>query len=462
MLCLYAYPSLPPEGYAKFTIGFDLENPDVTITAGYAIRLYGDDGKLLPMSTVYGDIVSTLSEFARKYEESGIVRITLRVYSMDEKVVGVTPSTEDIVPLLEEVIRMDFPINSAKPIRADDIRHDERSYGPPYMMAVKKGERKVERKAFVVADLGTLITGEGDTHKPYAAGLMLVLPKEPVKYNRVETYFSDDYITIKCFDDRSSKMMDDFLSRIEHISKGFRSVLTIYFHNLGKFDGIFLLKHLVSNWKGDVRPLVQNHRIYEISVKSGKRVLFRFRDSLNMLNGTLDSLSRNLCPELGPKGEVDHKKVTPQSLRSMRSELLEYLRKDVLLLGGVMQKAQKLIWDQLEVDIEKKLTLPSLALYLFRQKFYEPDKWPIYIPNHNEDKFLREGYYGDVNSLYPFVMMENIMPTGKPVWHGDLRERDIDSLFGFIRAYVVCPRTKKMKRPFLPGIRLWSSRQGSL
>ena len=63
---------------------------------------------------------------------------------------------------------------------------------------------------------------------------MLVLPKEPAKYNWVETYFSDDYITIKCFDDRSSKMMDDFLSRIEHISKGFRSVLTIYFHNLGK------------------------------------------------------------------------------------------------------------------------------------------------------------------------------------------------------------------------------------
>ncbi|KAM3215990.1 hypothetical protein P3L10_025430 [Capsicum annuum] len=77
MLCLYAYPSLPPEGYAKFMIGFDLENPDVTITTGYVIRLYGDNGKLLPISTIYGDIVSMLSEFSRKYEESGIVRITL-------------------------------------------------------------------------------------------------------------------------------------------------------------------------------------------------------------------------------------------------------------------------------------------------------------------------------------------------------------------------------------------------
>ncbi|KAM3307822.1 hypothetical protein P3S67_009566 [Capsicum chacoense] len=131
MLCFYAYSSLPPEGYEKFMIGFDLENLDVTITAGYAIRLYEDNGKLLP-GTVYGDIVSTLSEFARKYEESGIVRITLRVYSMDEKVVGVTPSIEDIVPLFEEVISINFPINFAKSIRADDIRHDERSYGPLY------------------------------------------------------------------------------------------------------------------------------------------------------------------------------------------------------------------------------------------------------------------------------------------------------------------------------------------
>ncbi|PHT46304.1 hypothetical protein CQW23_15462 [Capsicum baccatum] len=214
------------KNYLKNNIpdGFDLENPDVTITVGYAIRLYGDNGKLLP-GTVYGDIVSTLSEFARKYEKSGIVRITLRVYSMDEKVVGVTPSIEDIVPLLEEVIRRDFPINSAKCIHVDDIRHDERSYSPaPHMMTVKKGERKVERKAFVVADLETLITSEGDTHKSYAAGLMLVLPKDPVKYNRVETYFNDDYITIKYFDDRSSKMMDDFFPE-----------LSIYLRGLGQF-----------------------------------------------------------------------------------------------------------------------------------------------------------------------------------------------------------------------------------
>lgn len=40
------------------------------------------------------------------------------------------------------------------------------------------------------------------------------------------------------------------------------------------------------------------------------------------------------------------------------------------------------------------------------------------------------------------------MPGGVPVWHSNLVGKDLDSLFGFIEAYVVCPKT--IKRPFLP------------
>lgn len=140
------------------------------------------------------------------------------------------------------------------------------------------------------------------------------------------------------------------------------------------------------------------------------------------------------------------------------------MKQDILLLGGVMQKAQEIYWTLYKLDIESKITLSSLALSIFRMKYYDANNWPIHIPNMNEDCFIRRAYYGghtdtykpygedlyyyDVNSLYPFVMKEFPMPGGKPVWHGNLEGKDLDSIFGFIEAYVVCPKT--INKPFLP------------
>jgi len=45
-------------------------------------------------------------------------------------------------------------------------------------------------------------------------------------------------------------------------------------------------------------------------------------------------------------------------------------------------------------------------------------------------------------------MATNPMPGGPAVWHRDLEGADLDQLFGFIDAYVVCP--KDMHKPFLP------------
>lgn len=56
--------------------------------------------------------------------------------------------------------------------------------------------------------------------------------------------------------------------------------------------------------------------------------------------------------------------------------------------------------------------------------------------------------YYDVNSLYPFVMKDNPMPIGKPKWFGNLCNWELDNLFGFVEAYVVCP--EGIKRPLLP------------
>nr|YP_009675519.1 DNA polymerase [Sophora flavescens]QDD68274.1 DNA polymerase [Sophora flavescens] len=140
------------------------------------------------------------------------------------------------------------------------------------------------------------------------------------------------------------------------------------------------------------------------------------------------------------------------------------MKQDIYILGGVMQKAQEIYWTLYNVDVVNKLTLSALALAIFRTKYYDQENWPIYIPNRNEDTFIRRGYYGghadaykpqgenlfyyDVNSLYPYIMKSFPMPGGKPVWHGHLQDQDLDHLFGFIEAYVECPIT--ITRPFLP------------
>ena len=304
---------------------------------------------------------------------------------------------------------------------------------------------------------------------------MMVHPGKMIEKDMIiHTYYSEDYkVILDSFEERSRKVMIDLISMIERLVKQEKKAKTVYFHNFSRFDGIFLLKHLACHHpKYKIQPLMRNNRLYELSVYSGKVMLFRFRDSLNLLPGTLQNLAMSLCPDLGTKGSVDHESVNEKSLEKDKEVLIEYMKTDILLLGGVMQKAQNIYWKLYQLDIESKITLSSLALNIFRLRYYNDEIFPIHIPNQNEDTFIRKAYYGghtdsykpygenlyyyDVNSLYPFVMKEYPMPCGKPVWYSNLEDMDIDSMLGFIEAYVVCPKT--IKKPFLP----YRSKTGTL
>lgn len=131
---------------------------------------------------------------------------------------------------------------------------------------------------------------------------------------------------------------------------------------------------------------MRNNRLYELAVfvRSGNkghnrnRMLFRFRDSLNLLPGKLSSLANNLCPGLGAKGSIPYDDVSVSTLVSMKDELIDYMKQDILLLGGVMQKAQEIYWKLYKVDIESKITLSSLAISIYRMKYYDASNWPIH------------------------------------------------------------------------------------
>lgn len=156
--------------------------------------------------------------------------------------------------------------------------------------------------------------------------------------------------------------------------------------------------------------------------------------------------------------------VSVTNLISNQVENMDYLKLDILILGGRMQKAQEIYYNMFSVDIESKITLSSLALSIFRTQYYDDAKTAIYIPNQNQDCFIRRGYYGghtdtyipygedlfyyDVNSLYPYGLKEYPPPGGKPVWHRDLTKMRLTDMFGFIEAFLLCPTG--MKRLFLP------------
>lgn len=143
---------------------------------------------------------------------------------------------------------------------------------------------------------------------------------------------------------------------------------------------------------------------------------------------------------------------------------MRYLQQDILLLGGVLLRAQDIYCSKFNIDTEDTMTLSALAMKIFRHNYYDDKCFPIHLPNRNEDTFIRRAYYGghadvykpygehlyyyDVNSLYPFVMKEFHMPGGVPVWRNNLENVELDSLFGFIEAYVDCP--SHIYRPFLP------------
>ena len=463
LLIQFAYPSL--SGYGKFTISLTMKRSaglEITSTIGPAIPLTYEDCKLIPKNEVYSHIAHLIQKYAEiydSYNSEDIVRLMIRVYMVGKKK-GIPVSSEDINSLLSSIIQ--GGLSEIEPIIAREIRNRKRSY-PNFIRSIKPSG--TELQPFLVADTETILID--NQHKPYAAGLLLVRPGEELDPNcRIDTYFSEDYsIILDDFDRRSTKVLNDLVLRISAIARQEKSTLTIYFHNFSRFDGILLLKHLACHHKSyKLKALVRNHRLYEIVVYSGKKMLFRFRDSLNLLPGKLSALAKSLCPGLGMKGSIPHDEICLSNLVSMKDRLLDYMKQDILLLGGVMQKAQEINWKQFNVDIESKITLSSLALSIFRMKYYDDSNWPIHIPNRNEDLFIRRAYYGghtdtympygenlyyyDVNSLYPFVMKEFPMPGGVPVWHNNLVNKDLDSLFGFIEAYVVCPKT--IKRPFLP------------
>ena len=70
---------------------------------------------------------------------------------------------------------------------------------------------------------------------PYAAGLLVVNPGDDVAAmdDQIDTYFFEDYnLIIPSLEERSTKMLVDFIERIAKLGSTHKGVKTVYFSNL--------------------------------------------------------------------------------------------------------------------------------------------------------------------------------------------------------------------------------------
>jgi hypothetical protein len=470
----YVLPAL--NSFAKLTISYDVimpNSPNICYTLGSAIYVSDDSGYL--KDSFFDELYSLIRDKMRTPDSSmaNVVAIYMKVY-IDNLLFPVEPylSNQDIEESIERMKSV-LPLNlmadvlpasfSTKVVRKKRYRVNKTN---DQIMSKLTKDSKKERSGFFVADFETVLNDKGE-HIPYAAGVMKVLPHATVsELDHIMWWFSEDNYHLETFEERSRDgVLKCFIRFLATIIEKDQTVKTIYFHNFARFDGILLVKHLaINNPEFKLKPLMRNGQLYELVVYLGKRKRMIFRDSLKLLPASLESLASSLCPELGKKGVIDHSTVSLHNLGERKDELLSYMKQDVRLLAGIMLKAQDIYWGLYRVDVVDKITLSSLSLSIFRKSFYNPSKTPIAIATGNEDSFVRRGYYGghvdvykprgsnlyyyDVNSLYPYVMKTFDMPIGKPIWSPDLHSSNIEDLFGFIEAYVICP--EHIKKPVLP------------
>jgi len=131
---------------------------------------------------------------------------------------------------------------------------------------------------------------------------------------------------------------------------------------------------------------------------------------------------------------------------NLKNEAIKYCELDCITLYQILTKFNILIFNKWQLNMNNYPTLPSLTFAIFRAhylrdnsvvqisgKIYEDIKQSytggavdMYIPSNQLDEKI---YCYDVNSLYPSVMINNLMPVRDIVYfEGDIRKFDPNAL----------------------------------
>ena len=328
---------------------------------------------------------------------------------------------------------------------------------------------------------------------------------ETIKVNKnlipylISGYNGSNYITsyvnntLGVLEDQQAELFKSFIFKLFTFFTEDSNTLIIYAHNFSSFDGVFLLKHLLDY--GDIKPLYFNGKLISIKIKLNideyKNKTIIFKDSMLFLPDSL----RNLCKAFNinvSKGvfpmnlnDINYSSVFPSfkyfnnltlqdylihlnnnnnKMWDFKDEAIKYCKLDCKCLHQIMTKFNELIFNEFSINVHNVLTLPALAMRIFKTKFmpkntiyqlhgiiernirqsYTGGSVDSYIPHNKIGNFIESNeyetiYHYDANALYPTVMTKDLMPVGKPIaFLGNIRQVEPDA-YGFFYCKITSP-----------------------
>lgn len=211
-----------------------------------------------------------------------------------------------------------------------------------------------------------------------------------------------------------------------------------YAHNLGRFDGIYIIEECRKRGIEFQIPIQSNGRIIQLKVlkrvqKSGKKFI-TFSDSYAVLNLGQAELAKKFG--VTEKKDVNFDELNKKALEEVLPIFVQRNESDCRGLFEIMRKAQEYVLKEFSVDLRKCATVSQLALSIYRTRFMTGFLLnPMVVGRFRAEslnpawEFVMKAYAGgrteifdmrkrervvlyDVNSMYPSVMRE-VMPVGE-------------------------------------------------
>jgi len=221
-----------------------------------------------------------------------------------------------------------------------------------------------------------------------------------------------EFLMIGIYDGKKYSVFDDLEKYINFVLKNYKGH-RIYFHNGGKFDFLFFLDVLMK--KGKITFLNSTSGLISLKLTT-KKGTYEFVDSIFLLPASLETLISNF--------DIKEKKVPIDFTKQRKytdKKLHKHLKNDCISLYNILRIVEKQTGFL-------NYTVASTALKIFSRDYFDGDFWSVsnYFDSYFRKNYYRGGrvevykgygenlFYYDVNSLYPYVMLEN-MPSGSPI-----------------------------------------------